>query len=195
MAHDICCSFKPSKFARRCDTAEHTGSAGDVPARIIVRRGRRPADPAFGFHTEDERQDKVASADRPVFGERKDRRRHRRRGMDRGLGMRIVEVEDMRTDAVHQRGIEDVHAFGSSEQSCLTGTGEWSQCCDHIADRIVMAAADRASDPIEQRSLGFVSDGLGNIVKARRDDELRQMTRQTLRALRKDRTPGVGGLR
>ena len=115
--------------------------------------------------------------------------------MDSSLGMRIVEVEDVRADAVHQRGIEDVHALGSSEQGRLTGTGEWSRCRDDIADRVFMAAADRASDPIEQRSLGFVSDGLGNIVKARRDDELRQMTCQTFRVLRRDRSPGVGGLR
>src|SRR5439155_14980671 len=109
----------------------------------------------------------VCSSDLTLFGrtERKDRRRHWSCGMDSSLGMRIVEVEDVRADAVHQRGIEDVHALGSSEQGRLTGTGEWSQCRHDIADRVFMAAADSASDPIEQRSLGFVSDGLGNIVK------------------------------
>ena len=52
-----------------------------------------------------------------MFREREDRRGDRPGRMDDGLQVRVVEVEHVRADAVHQRGVQDVHPLAAAEHA------------------------------------------------------------------------------
>ena len=51
------------------------------------------------------------------------RRRHRRRGVHVVLRRGVVEIVDVRTDAVHQRGVQRVETFRAPEHRGGGGTG------------------------------------------------------------------------
>jgi limonene-1,2-epoxide hydrolase len=79
---------------------------------------------ALHFHTHDERVEKIGAGKAAVFRKREQSRRHGSGWMDDRAPIGIVEVEDMRTDAVHQRGVEHVEAFLAPEDGCLLRTAE-----------------------------------------------------------------------
>jgi hypothetical protein len=77
------------------------------------------ADPAFDFRPEDKRMQEVASGDRLRFGDRENRGRDGAGRMDDRLQVCVVEIKDVRADAVDERRVQDVEALASSEEAGL----------------------------------------------------------------------------
>jgi hypothetical protein len=97
----------------------------------------RLADPQFRLDSHHQRVDEVASADRPVLGQSQDRRGDRSRRMNRGVGMGVVKIENMRTDPVQQRGMENVHTLAAAEQRRPARAAEWKQRRNGVVDGFV----------------------------------------------------------
>ena len=147
------------QLAGRRRGAEHAHRAGDVPAHVVVRGIDGVADAAFDFDAEHQGVQEIAPADRAVLGQRQDGRGHRTGGMDDGPQVRVVEIEDVRADAVHQRGVQHVHAFVAAEHGGLRGPGEWRERGDRDVDGLVARSADRAADPVQQGAGRLLAHG------------------------------------
>jgi len=80
-----------------------------------VRRVDGVADPALDFDADHERVEEFGAGDGTVLRQGEDRRGNRTGRMDDGLEVRVVEVEHVRADAVHQRRVQNVHPFATSE--------------------------------------------------------------------------------
>ena len=78
--------------------------------------------------------------------------------MDDGAQVRVVEVEHVRADAVHQRGVQDVHALLAAEHAGLRRPGEGRQRADRDIDGFVPRPAHGAAHPVQQRARGFFAD-------------------------------------
>src|SRR6478609_399227 len=89
-----------------------------MPSRFVMRWINGVTHSSFCLETEKECVNKVATTDAMAARAGKDRRSHGRRRMDIVLRHRIVVFVDVRADAVDQRGIQRIHAFGSCENSC-----------------------------------------------------------------------------
>ena len=151
--------FRQSEQPPGCGRgAEDTGRARDVPAAIVVGRIHGVADAALHFGAEDERVQEVASRHRPRFRKSQDDGRHRAGRVNDGLQVRVVEIQHVRADAVHQRRVQDVHALAPSEQACVRRAGEGSKRANGDIDRLVLRATDRAPGPVEQRPAGLAPD-------------------------------------
>ena len=161
---------QPEAAAARRRGAEHAGRAGDVPAAVVVRGVDGVADAAFRFDAEHHRVEEVAPGHRAMLREREERRDDRPGRMDDGLQVRVVEVEHVRADAVHQRRVQDVQPLAAAEHRGLRGSRERRERGDRRIERLVTRAADRAAHPVEQRALRFLPDRLGKIVVAHRQD-------------------------
>ncbi len=151
--------------ARRGRCPEHPGGSGDVPADVIVRRIDRVADSALDLGSQDESVNERFPGDRPVLGEREQRRCNRAGRVNDGLEMRIVEVERVRCHAVEQRRVEDVEAFAPTQHGRLRRSREERQRSDGALRRIVVRGPDRAAEPVEDRSLGFPPHAFWQLVR------------------------------
>ena len=118
MAQIICCSRQADQFADSDRGTEHAGRSGDVPADVVMRGINGVADARFGFESEDERVHEIAAADFVGAGISEERRGHRRTGVNIILRRGVVVIVDMGADAVHQRGVQRIDAFGASENAC-----------------------------------------------------------------------------
>ena len=92
-----------------------------MPADIVVAGIDGVADAALDLDAEHERVQELRSRDRRVLRQREDRRRDRAGRVDHGLEMRVVEVERVRRDAVHQRRVQDVEPLAAAEHGGLRG--------------------------------------------------------------------------
>ena len=146
--------------ARRRGGAEHARRAGDVPADVVVRRIDGVADAALGLHAQDEGVQEIRAADRRAFREREDGGRDRAARVDDGLQMRVVEVEGVRGDAVHQRREHDVEPVAAPEHGRLARPGELVERRERALHRLVARAADRAAHPVQERARRLVPDFL-----------------------------------
>jgi hypothetical protein len=82
----------------------------------------------------------------------------------------IVEVEHVRAHAIQQRRARDVQPLFTAEKGCLRRPRERSDSGERPVDRFVPSGADRAAEPVEQRTLRFVAHGSGNARVFRLDD-------------------------
>ncbi len=138
--------------------AEHAGRTGDVPAAVVVVRVDSVADAAGHVDAEHQRVDDIAAARAAVLGQRKHRRGHRSGGMDDGLEVRVVEIERVRGDAVDERRARHVDALGASEHRRLRGGLEHRDGGQRRLGRFVRRGADRAADPVVERTVRFAFD-------------------------------------
>ena len=167
------CASSPSRRAHAAADTEDAAGSGRVIARFGMRWIHRIADAQLDFGPEDERIEQRRSADLVEFGRGKQGGPYRGARMYR-VRMGIVEVEHVRGDAVDERRIEGIAALAASGQGRLRGTEVRLQCRHGAFDRFVAAAADRATEYVDQCALGLVAHGCGNLLGARIHDETRE---------------------
>ena len=102
----------------------------------------------------------AAPRDRLAFREREDRGSDRPARMDHRLQMRVVEVERVRGDAVHERRLHDVQAVAAPEHGRLARPGKRRERRERAFHRLVAARADRAAEPVQDRARGLMPDRL-----------------------------------
>ncbi len=150
--------------AHRGRRAEHPGGSGDVPAHVVVRRIDRVADPALDLGPQDEGVKERVPGNRRVLGEREQRRGDRAGRVNDRSQMCVVEVERVRRHAVEQRGVEDVEAFVPTEHGRLRRSREGRERSDGALYGVMVRGPDRATEPVEDRPLGFASHAFRQLV-------------------------------
>src|SRR5690606_29649357 len=70
--------------------------------------------------------------------------------MDDGLEMGVVIVEDMRGNAVDERGMKLVQTFLAPDDRCALRAREGNRDGKGAIHRFVLAAADRAAQPVDE---------------------------------------------
>ena len=142
--------------ADRDRRAEHADAAGAVPARGVVRRVRGVAQPRRGLEAEHERVDEVAARDAVGARVGQQRGRDRRAGVDVVARQRVVEVLDVRRDAVQQRGVQRVRPLRPAEHGRVGRAEHRAERVDRDVDRRVWRATERAPDDVDQRAPSLV---------------------------------------
>ena len=165
--------------------AEDSGRAGDVPAAVVVGRIHRIADAAFHLDAEHHRVEEVGARLRAVLRQGQQRRDDRPGRVDHRLEVRVVEVEDVRADAVHQRRVQHVHSLAPAEHRGLRRTRERRQRADGGIERLVARSAHGAAGPVEQRPLRFLPDRRRNVGIGGADDVAGQGARDARARLRR----------
>ena len=140
----------------------------------------RVSDPAFGFDTEHQRVEKILAGHRLHFRQRDNGGGHRTRRMNDGLQVRIVIVEDVAGHAVEECRVHDIEPFAPAEQRGLRRSRERRERGHRDVDRLVMRAADRDTDPVQECPHALFPDIGGKIVVISRDDVMRQLARYVL---------------
>ena len=156
IAQTICCAVEPQQRADRDRRAEHADAAGAVPAGRVVRRVRGVAQPRRGLEAEHERVDEVAARDAVRARVGQQRGGDRRAGVDVVARQRVVEVLDVRRDAVQQRGVQRVRALRPAEHGRVGRAEHRAERVDRDVDRRVWRATERAPDDVDQRAPSLV---------------------------------------
>ena len=150
--------------------AEDADRAGHVPADVVVRGVDDVAHSRRGFEAEDERLDEVAAAHAIGAGVGKERRAHRRARMAVVLRRRVVVVLDVRADAVHQRRMQRIEPLDPADDARGPLARERTQRANRGRDSGMRAATNRATDDVDDGSLGFVADVSRDVLPPVRDD-------------------------
>ncbi len=116
----------------------------------------READPAFGFNAQHKRVQKLRTRNGHMFGQCGNRGRYRHRRMDDRAQMRVVEVEHVRADRIDERCVEYVEPLAPAEHGRLRRPREFAQARQRGIDGGIVAAAERAAEPVKQRALRLV---------------------------------------
>ena len=58
----------------------------------------------------------------------------------------VVEIVDMRADAVHQRRVQRIEAFGASQNACGGRAGVRAEGADGDIDGFIVAASEGAAE-------------------------------------------------
>jgi hypothetical protein len=114
-----------------------------------VGRIDRVADAAFHFRAQHQRVHEIRTGDRAILREREDGRCDWPGRVNDGAQVRVIEIENMRTDAVHERGMHDVHALAAPQDGSLRGAREWGERTDGDIHGRMARAADGAPCPVE----------------------------------------------
>ena len=121
-----------------------------------MARRDRVADAAFHFRAEDEGMQQRCAAEAMLLCERQRRWCDRRRRMDHRIQMRVVVVNQVRGDRVHERRPHRIQPLRPANHGQLRGTAELPHDRDGSGDGWVVGHAQRAAEEIEQRTLGLV---------------------------------------
>jgi hypothetical protein len=108
------------------------------------------ADAALHFDAEDEGVQEVAPAHPPCLRQRQERGGDRPGRMDDGFQMRVVEIEDVRGNAVDERGVQEVELVAAAEDCGLARSRERAHRRQRAVDRRMDGAADGAPGPVEE---------------------------------------------
>ena len=100
--------------------AEDARRAGDVPSHVVVRRVHSVADAAGHFHAKNECVQELSACDASRFGIGEHCRRDRTARVDDGSQVRVIEIEGVRGDPVHQRREHDVDSLASPKHRRIT---------------------------------------------------------------------------
>ena len=138
------------------------------------------ADAAFHLHAQHQGVQEVAPGDGPILRERQDRRSHRTGRMDDGPEVRVVVIEDVRGDAVHQGRVQNVHALLAAEDGGLRRAGKRRERADGDVHGFVPRPSHRAADPVQQSPRCFLIDRVGNVFRFRRDNVFGKMASNVL---------------
>jgi hypothetical protein len=109
----------------------------------------------FDFDAQDEGVQQIGAACRLVFGEREQCRCYGTGRVDDGGKVRVVEIEDMTGDTVQKGGVQDVGLVGAPQHMGLLGSCERCHGGERAIDCFVPAGADRAAEPIHDRTDRF----------------------------------------
>ena len=158
------------ELADRGRRSEHARSAGDVPARFVVRGVHRVSHAGFGLEPEDEREQEVTACHGLGAGIREQRRGHRRGRVDVILGRGVVVIVYVRADAVEQRGVQRVQPLRAAQHVGNLRAGERGHGPERDFHRGLARAAYRAADVVEQRAMRLVPHVLRDALEPAGDD-------------------------
>jgi len=144
-----------------------------MPAAVVVLRIHGQADPALDLDTSTNACIRSAPLDPRHSANASNAWIHGRTGMNCER-MRIVEIQHVKADSVHQGGVEDVAAFVATEQGGLRSAPEGRDGSYRPLHCFVSSTADRATKPVQQRSLRFVPHLAWNVFVARGRDVARE---------------------
>ena len=139
--------------------------------------GNRASDPAFELDAENECQQQLGAGHRPQLGEREQRRGDRRGRMDDRRNMGVAEIERIGARRVQECRAQAIHAFAAADDGGLPQMRELGEGAQRDLHRIGAAARERHGKEIQQRPLGFMADGLRDVVPPRRNDETGKILR------------------
>ena len=128
-----------------------------MPADVVVGRQHSPRHPTLDFDPRYKGVDQFLPRGSAVLCQREQCGRYRSAGMDQGVGMGVVEVENMRSNPIHQRCMHDVRSFLSSQQGRLRGASEGTHCAPCVLHSLVATGANRAPGPVDERAAGLVN--------------------------------------
>ena len=94
--------------------------------------------------------------------------------MNYGFEMRVIEIEDMRADAVDERSMHDIEPFAAAEHRSLRGSGKRRERSQRDIDGLVMRPTDCAAKPVQDGAHGLVLHRLCNVAVLRINDKLRE---------------------
>ena len=96
---------------------------------------------------------------------------NRTRRVDDRLEMRIVEVEGVRRDSVHERRARHVDLLGSTQHGRLRRRLKHPDRRQSRLGGLVPRRTDRAADPVQEGAVRFVLDGVAPAPRRMRGDE------------------------
>jgi hypothetical protein len=82
----------------------------------------------------------------------------------------VVKVEHVGADAVDERRMQDIHALAAPEHRRLGRTAKRLNCRQRAFHGFMAAAADGATEPVQDGAARFVAHALRDIRPARIDE-------------------------
>src|SRR5262249_35999947 len=146
-----------------CGSSEDSCGRCNVPAGIVVCRINSVSDARFRFESHDEGVEKLSPSCAVCACIREQCRRDRRGWMDVIHRRRVVVFIHMAADAVDHRGEKRIEPLPTRKQVCRGLTGKRRKCAYCCVHCRLPAAADRASNEIQQSTLRFVYNIAGNL--------------------------------
>ncbi len=135
------------------------------------------ADPAFDLEAENEGEQQRLAADFAQLGQCERGRCDRRGGMDHRREMRIAEVEDIGAGGIQERRAERIDAVVAPDDGRLRAARKFRERGQGHLDRVGTATRERDREKVEQGTLGFAANRVGNVAPARVDDKTGEVWR------------------
>ena len=162
------------QFARGGRRAIGAGGRGRVEAARVMRgRVERVAEPAADLIARDDRGQHVAARRADHLADGEGGRNHRRARMQRGIRVRIVEIEGMAERAVEQCRDRRRPGLAVAEHGGLA-LGVERERLQHLQDRggrfRLAAGPDGAAEEIQRQHLGAIQHFRRNILVFQVDD-------------------------
>ena len=104
------------------------------------------------------------------FGQREQRARDHCRRVQDDVRMRIVEIKDVRADPVDERGVQHVEPLRVADDGALRRSREFGHRCERVVHGVVVTAAERSTDPVNDGALGRVEDARRQVGGGRSGD-------------------------
>jgi hypothetical protein len=158
--------IEPQQSRAGGSRTEDAAARGDVPAARVVARRDRIADPAADVDTQSERVQQILAGNRAMVSQRQERRQHGRRRVDNGRLMRVVELEHVAGDRIHQRHVQHIEPITLADHHRLGLAGKGSQYIDQLRYGRIAPPAQARADEIQHRALGLAHHGVGNVGEA-----------------------------
>src|SRR5579872_1257613 len=94
--------------------------------------------------------------------------------MNDGRQMRVVEIENVARDAVHQRSVQYVGAVGSAEHGRLRWASEGEQRGKRGLHSLMLRRADGTAEPVDDRTHALALRVFGHIAWIGIDEPARE---------------------
>ena len=142
-----------------------------MPTQVVVGLPQALCDPAFGFHAEHRRVHPFATVDLTDLRQRGQRREDGAARMHQRFEMSVVEIKNVRTDAVQESGMRRIHALSTADDRRLRGTGKFANRLPRSLHGAVGCSAQRAGNPVDQRSYGLMTNFIRDAARWNSGDE------------------------
>ncbi|MNN14600.1 hypothetical protein D3C81_1276740 [compost metagenome] len=166
---------KQARAGRR--RTQHAGGTGDVPATVVVVRIHGVAHAAGHVDAQHHGIGHGAAAGAGVLGQRQHGGGHRAGRVDDGLQVRIVEIERMRGNAIHQRGAGHVHLVPAAQHRGLRRRLEFRHSGQRGHGGLMPGRAHGAAQPVHEGAMGFVVHLAAPALRRMRGHELAEDAR------------------
>jgi hypothetical protein len=108
----------------------------------------------------------LGAAQRPVLGEREQRRRDGNGRVNDRAKVGVVEVEHVRRHRIHARSRERIESLTAAEERCLWAAREIAKRCHQALDRLIAAARNCTAEPVDHRTRCFMPHRLRHAAPA-----------------------------
>ncbi|MCY1545142.1 hypothetical protein D9M68_810700 [compost metagenome] len=111
--------IKAKELANSHGRPENTTGGRDVPTALVMPRMHRHTQPTLHLDSQDQCQKKLLSGYRRAFGMGKERSRNRRRWVNDGRDMGVVEIVHIGAHRIERSDIQHVHSLGPTDHALL----------------------------------------------------------------------------